>query len=156
MTHIEKLLDKYSSPYVQGEKRSRDYEQMIRQERQLKKRKQIAKYLKYQSRYLIINDSDLEQVNYLIETFNKEFNNLYNGVGEETIILAFIFFVLQDNGVRLNLEDYHICTDYNLNDKNYGLIVTRMLHYFMKQKPLTPVETTSYDHEILYENHGRI
>ena len=87
--------------------------------------------------------------------FNTQFNNLYNGVSEETIILAFIFFVLQQGNTRLNLDDYHICTKYNLNDKNYSLIVTRMLHYFMQQKPLTPVATTSYDHEILYENHGK-
>ena len=77
MTDISKLLLKYEKPYVNGEKRTPDYDKRIREETTLKKRKQTAKYLKYEAKHLTINESDLEQVTYLIEFFNDKFNQLY-------------------------------------------------------------------------------
>lgn len=156
MKDIQSKLEKYSAPYVPGERRNPEYEKEIREKQTLKRRKQIAKTIKYEAKYLVITDKHMRQVEHLIKVFNNKFQELHRRVSEETIILAFLFYTVRLDDSRINLNNYRISKKYQLNDQVYSLIISRMLHYYMSKEPITPIETTDYNHELLYENHGKI
>ena len=156
MKDIQSKLDKYSTNYIPGEKRSPEYQRKLNQELALRRRKQIAKNMKYEAKYLLINEAQVEQVNYLISIFNDKFKLLHKRASEETIILAFFFYVLRLSDSQINIENYRISTKYNLTYQVFSLILTRMLNYFMENSPIRPYSTEAYDHEILYETRGRI
>lgn len=156
MRDIQSKLEKYSKPYVPGEKRNPEYEKEIREKQTLKRRKQIARTMKYEAKYLVITNNHMRQVEHLIIVFNNKFQDLHRRVSEETIILAFIFYTIRLDDSRINLNNYRISKKYGLTDQVYSLILTRMLHYYMSKEPITPIETTEYDHELLYESHGKI
>lgn len=156
MQDIQQKLDKYNTPYVPGEKRSPEYERQIRQKQTLKRRISIAKSLKYEAKYLLINDNHLEQVNYLIALFNDKFKMLHKRASEETIILAFIFYTVRLDDSRINLNNYRISKKYHLNDQVFSLIISRMFHIVMQEKPIVPSLTTDYNHDVLYDTHGKI
>ena len=151
MKDIQAKLEKYNNTFVPGEKRTPEYERYLMRERVLKRRKQIAKSMKYEAKYLLITESHLEQVYYLIEIFNDNFKMLHKRASEETIILAFIFYCVRITNSQINLNNYRISKKYKLTDQVFGLILSRMLHFFMKQQPIAPIETTDYDHTELYK-----
>ena len=156
MKDIQSKIEKYKKPYVPGEKRNSAYERELREKQTLKRRKQIAKSMKYEAKYLIITNHHMQQVEHLITVFNDKFQELHRRVSEETIILAFLFYTVRLDDSRININNYRISKKYGLNDQVYSLIISRMLHYYMSKEPITPIETTEYNHELLYENHGKI
>ncbi|MBQ9024835.1 MAG: hypothetical protein IJ104_01000 [Methanobrevibacter sp.] len=149
MKDIQQKLDKYNNLFVPGEKRTSEYEKHIKQKQRIKMRKQIAKSMKYEAKYLLITDNHLKQVYYLIDIFGDKFKMLHKRASEETIILAFIFYCIRIDNSTINLNNYRISKKYKLTDQVFSLIISRMLHYFMKQHPIAPVETTEYDHDLL-------
>ena len=156
MQDIQQKLDKYNAPYVPGEKRSKEYEREQWEKQTLKRRLRIAKSLKYEAKYLLINDIHMEQVQYLISIFNDKFKELHKRASDETIILTFIFYTVRLSDSRINLNNYRISKKYHLTDQVFSLIIIRMFHIMMQNQPVTPRLTTKYDHEMLYETHGKI
>ena len=156
MEDIQQKLDKYAAPYVHGEKRSPEYEREIKEKQALKRRLGIAKTLKYEAKYLVITKTHMEQVNYLIVLFNDRFKQLHKRTSEETIILAFIFYTVRLDDSRVNLNNYRISKKYNLTDQVFSLIISRMFHFLLQEKPIPPRLTTEYNHELLYNSHGKI
>ena len=151
MKDIQAKLEKYNNTFVPGEKRTPEYEKDIMRKRILKRRKQIAKSMKYEAKYLLITDTHLEQVYYLIKIFNDDFKTLHKRASEETIILAFIFYCIRIDNSKINLNNYRISKKYKLTEQVFSLILSRMLHFFMKQQPIAPIETSDYDHNELYK-----
>ena len=98
----------------------------------------------------------MEEVNYMINIFNDKFKMLHKRALEETIILAFIFYTVRLKDSRFNLNNYRISKNYHLNDQVFSLIISHMLHYFMQQKPITRMLSLDYNHEILYDTHGKV
>lgn len=156
MKDIQSKLEKYSAPYVPGEKRSPEYEREQWQKRTLKRRINISKTLKYEAKYLLINNTHMEQVQYLITIFNDKFKELHKRALDETIILAFIFYTIRLDDSRINLNNYRISKKYHLTEQVFSLIVMRMFHIIMQERPITPQLTTEYDHELLYETRGKV
>ena len=154
MQDIQQKLDKYNNSFVYGEKRSSEYEQKIRQEQRLKRRKQIAINMKYEAKPLVITDTHVEQVQHLITIFNDKFKKLYANGSEDMIILAFFLYCLKIDDSRIKIANYRVFKKYNLTEAAFGLIVSRMLNFFMKQMPVAPIQTTKYDQDYLYRNHG--
>lgn len=150
MQEIQQKLEKYDTLFVPGEKRTPEYERYIMRKRVMKRRKQIAKSMKYEAKYLLITETHLSQVYHLIDIFNDDFKTLHKRASEETIILAFIFYCLRIDNSQINLKNYRISKKYNLTDTVFSLIISRMLHFFMKQQPVAPIPTTDYDHNELY------
>lgn len=156
MKDIQQKLDKYDKTYVQGERRSPEYERQIKEKQALKRRLNIARSLKYEAKYLVINNHHMEQVNYLIVLFNDRFKELHKRASEETIILAFLFYTIRLDDSRININNYRISKTYNLSDQVFSLIISRMLHFMLQEKPIPPRLTTEYNHEVLYDTHGKI
>ena len=76
--------------------------------------------------------SEKERVCSLIREYSN-FRALCNNVGDEIIILAFIFYVKLSVNRRTNLNKWDICRKYGLNERKYSLIITRLLNTTLKE-----------------------
>ena len=81
---------------------------------------------------------------------------MHRQASDETIILAFMYYCVRLNDSGVNLEDDKITKKYGLTNQVFSLIICRMLECILQKQPITPSITTNYDHEILYETHGKI
>ena len=154
MKNIQEKLDKYNKPYVHGEQHTNEYNKQVKRKHNLQRRYRIAENFKYEAKYLLINDSHIKRVKYLISVFNDDFNGLHNCASEEVIILVFFYYYLRLEDSNFDMMSYRVTRKYNLSYRVFNLIVCRMLEYFMRQAPVVPWETTVYDHDLLLRNNG--
>ena len=144
------LLQKYNNQYVKGEKISNTLRNKNRTESKRKHRHLLLDNLKNEAEKLNLNNSQIIIVRYLIDEFNKEFQELHRKASEETIILAFMFYVKMIDEPRTRIDKYRVSSKYNLTDKVYEIILCRMLLKFMKKCPIRPYGNYASDeHDIL-------
>ena len=149
------LLKKYSSSYVKGEKQSSETNKMLKQKQRRLEKHEICDRLFYE---INIDFASYQKdfVHYLIDLFSEDFKKLHGRAKNETIILAFMFYTKKIEDGRINLNNYSISSKYGLNDSVFKLVICRVCDYYIKNSSLVYSETTSYDHEILSKNGGRI
>ena len=105
MKHTEHLLQKYSKPYVPGEIRSPEYEKKIKRKQRQENKKQIAEDLFQEVPFHLTTD-EKEQVQHLIEIY-PNFRDLHGKASNETIILAFIFYVKNEQQTNKDRQIHH-------------------------------------------------
>lgn len=149
MSKINYLLDKYESgKYVQGLYENKKQRRQRNQKTRIKQQLQILDDLLHEEPKLDLNQYEKTQVTYLIEKTDN-FNQLYRKTSTETIILAFIFYVKLCTNSDIRLETWSICGKYELTNRKYMIIITRLFNLYLRKQPLPITETTSYDHSIL-------
>ena len=149
MSHIETLLEKYGDDvYVEGMYESPEQHQRRNKKNRIRKRLQIFEDLLLEEPKLYLNKFEKEQVQYHIKKYDN-FKELCNNVKEETIILAFIFYVKLSYNFDIRFNTWSICRKYGLTDRVYMLIITHLRKLDLKEVPLSLSATTRYDHSIL-------
>ncbi len=149
MTDYQKLLNKYDKPYVKGEEHTKEYKHNLRVQSRLKHRMLIVDELTLEVKYFVLTPSEKETVKYLVKTFNGNFKSLHRQASDETIILAFIFYLKKLDTPKLQLKNYKITRKYNLTDTIFELILCRITNYFMIHHPLFIGESVRDDHDQL-------
>ena len=148
MTDYEKLLKKYST-YRKGEVRSAEYDNQIRLESRLKNRMLIVDELTLEAKYLLLTNTQKQTVKHLVKVFNEDFKSLHRQASDETIILAFIFYLKKLETPKIQLKNYRITKKYNLTDSVFELILCRVTNYFMLTSPIHITQTSRDNHEEL-------
>ena len=152
MTHIEKLLRKYNTPYAPGEQRSKEYNNKINTEYRHKDKLLILDELNNELPYEIkLNKHEKELVASLLKVFQKDIKYLNRQAKNEAIILAIIFTIKRRVKPNLQLKDYAIFRKYGLTTSVLITILSRLANYYILHNPQVIYETTRYDHEILYD-----
>ena len=155
MKDIQHKLQKYSKSYVPGEKRSLEYDNMIRQKNTLQDNIHLLHILnKELPETLQLNRCDIRLTETLLETFQGNLNSLHRQSKTETIILAFIFYLNKIQNPRIQVENYTILKTYGLTTQIYTIIITRVCDYYIRERPIPIKTTTDYDHEKLIRNGG--
>ena len=149
MTDYEYLLQKYDNEYVPGEKRSLEYDNNIRLNARLKNRMLLVDELTLEAKYLLLTNSQKNTVKTLVKIFNKNFKSLHRRASDETIILAFIFYLKKLENPKIQLKNYRITKKYKLTDTIFELIICRLAGYYMSNSPMMITECLRDDHEIL-------
>ena len=146
MTDINHLLKKYSKNYVRGEKRSTEYERIIKQKQAIKDKKNIAETLFNEVPFHLSNH-EKEHVIFLIESY-PNLKKLHQNAKTETIILAFIFYVKMSNK-QIRLERYTITEKYQLTHTTFELIVCRLVKYHFLSSYILPKQPETKQHDII-------
>lgn len=149
MTDYEKLLKKYEPAYVPGEERSLEYNHNFRVQARLKHRMLLVDELTLEVKYFLLTPSQKETVKYLVKVFNGNFKSLHRQASDETIILAFIFYLKKLDTPKLQLKDYRITKKYRLTDAIFELILCRVTNYFMVHHPVCLTTSLRDDHDKL-------
>lgn len=146
---IDFLLNLYEKEYVKGEIRSKETKKKMRYESKRKNRHLIFDELRNKADTINLSPNQVKVIRYIIDDFNEDFKNLHRKASEETIILAFIFYVKKIEKPSIRLESYRICREYGLSNHVFEIIVCRMLLKFMKKCPIRPTINYSKDHDQL-------
>lgn len=149
---INYLINLYNKPYVKGEKRSKEYERMIGQEKTMEEKKRIMKDM-FAEVPFHLTEYQKDYVEWLIEEY-PDLNELHGNAKTETIILALIFYTrIGLNGdIRLNKDKYAIISKYKLLHSTFELIVCRLAFSYMQNHAyIVPRDSSKYDHSILYK-----
>ena len=150
------LLELYENEYVKGEQHSKETKKRIRYESKRKNRHLILDELLTEATALQLTKDQIKIIRYLIDEFNTCFKDLHRRVSEETIILAFIFYVKMIDTPKIRIDSYRISTKHHLTNHVFETIVCRMLLQFMKKCPIRPYNDYSKDeHEILIKEGKR-
>lgn len=171
---IEYLIAKYEKPYVKGERKSQKTHNQIKQEAKRKNRHLIfdelyseaqqeeldinqKKFdeLYFESKPFRLNNNQIKLVRYMIDTFNNKFKELHGQSKEETIILAFMFYVKKIEEPRTQVTDWRICTKYKLTENVFEIILCRLALYFMSHSYIRPIRYHGSDHEVLVKEGKR-
>ena len=149
MSNIETLLEKYGDDvYVEGMYESPEQHQRRDRKISVSKRLQLFEDLLFEEPKLCLNKFEKEQVQYYIKKYTN-FKEFCKNAKEETIILAFIFYIKLSSNSKIELDEWSICEKYGLNYRTYSLIVTQLCKLVSKDVPLSLSVTTRYDHSIL-------
>ena len=149
MTDYERLLKKYEKAYVPGEKHSLEYIHNLRVNARLKHRMLLVDKLSLEVKYFFLTPSQKATVKYLVRVFNENFKDLHRQASDETIILAFIFYLKKLDTPKLQLKNYKITKKYNLTDAVFELILCRITNYFMIHHPVYLTTSVRDDHDKL-------
>lgn len=160
MTDIKQLINKYETraPY---EERSNQTDKFRKRNARRKRLHETCNELFFDCKQLCLTEYQKERVHYLIDKFAGNFKKLHGQAKKEEIILSFIFYLKKIDDTRIQLSDYPSIIKkegdkgYELDDKKFEIIMLRMLESYMKETPIVPYQTTSYDHEMLSRNGGR-
>ena len=155
MVDYQELIDKYNEPFVPGEKRSSEYEKKIKREQRLKARLIKLDLILNDAKTLLVTPAHKEQVQFLIKRHSHEFKELHRTVSEETIILAFIFYVKMMDDVSVKIDRYTVSKKYDLTHNTFETIICRLAKQYILKGSIPPMLTTDYDHEVLLETKGR-
>lgn len=155
MVNYQELIDKYSQPYVPGEKRSSEYEKKIKREQRLKRRLIKLDLILNDAKTLLVSQVQKEQVQFLIKKHSHQFQFLHRTASEETIILAFIFYVKMMDDVGVKIDRYSVSKKYKLNHNTFETILCRLARIYTWNRIICPSLTTDYDHEIMLETKGK-
>ena len=147
MNNTEQLLRKYSKPYVPGEKRSPEYEKKIKRQQRQEHKKQIAEDLFQEVPFYLTTD-EKEQILHLIEMY-PNFRDLHGKASNETIILAFIFYIKIPYDTDIKINNYNITQKYKLTHNTFELIICRLTLNYLKEVYIIPTEPKEKTHEII-------
>lgn len=152
MTDINFLLNKYEKDHqnkrVKGECTSNEYRQKQRQEAARKNRHLILDQLLNEVTFTL-NNVEIQQIRYWIDTFNSHFKEFHRQSKNETIILAMIMIQYKTRNTQLRIGKFRICKTYDLTDSKFALIQNRLIFLLMKYTPLTYMESKAYDNYLL-------
>lgn len=151
----QSLIDKYNAPYVEGEKRSTEYERNIKREQRLKERLILLDLILNDAKTLLVTNAQKQQVQFLIKKHSNHFKELHGTASAETIILAFIFYVKMMEDISVKIDRYTVSSKYNLTHNTFETIICRLAKQYIKDSIIHPTLTTDYDHEILLNNRGK-
>lgn len=143
----EKLLKKYNNDYVSGEQRSDEYNRKMKQKQSIYEKIETAKKL-FQEVPFHLTQDDKDQVIHLIKTY-PNFRKLHGNASNETIILAFIFYVKIPYDTNINLDKYAITKDYQLIHTTFEIIICRLALEYLKNVYILPRKPKNKNHEIL-------
>lgn len=155
MVDYQELIDKYNEPYVPGEKRSNEYERKVKREQRLKSRLIKLDLILNDAKTLLVTPSQKKQVQFLIKKHSNDFKELHRTVSEETIILAFIFYVKMMEDISVKIDRYTVSSKYNLTHNTFETIICRLAKQYIMKGVIPPQVTTDYDHEIMLESKGK-
>lgn len=155
MVDYQELIDKYNEPYVPGEKRSNEYERKVKREQRLKSRLIKLDLILNDAKTLLVTPSQKKQVQFLIKKHSNDFKELHRTVSEETIILAFIFYVKMMEDISVKIDRYTVSSKYNLTHNTFETIICRLAKQYIMKGIIPPEITTDYDHEIMLESKGK-
>ena len=155
MVDYQELIDKYNEPYVPGEKRSNEYERKVKREQRLKSRLIKLDLILNDAKTLLVTPSQKKQVQFLIRKHSNDFKELHRTVSEETIILAFIFYVKMMEDISVKIDRYTVSSKYNLTHNTFETIICRLAKQYIMKGVIPPQVTTDYDHEIMLESKGK-
>ena len=147
MSNIQGLIKKYETP-TKAEKTTNEYNKKIRLEIACKNRHLILDQLLLEIPFHL-NQSQVQQIRYWIDTFNKDFKNFHRQSSNETIILALIFIQRKKVNPRLQVTKYTISKKYNLTTPIFEVIQNKLIFQLMKTTPLTYTQAKHYNHDIL-------
>ena len=156
MTDITYLLKKYSKSHVPYEKRSPEYDNMIRQKNILNENIHLLHELNQElPQELQLNRCDIRIAETLARTFHTNLKCLCRNCKKEVIYLVFLLYIRKVDNPKLQIENEPISIKYGLTNNIYELIISRALKYYMGKAPLPITQTTNYDHDLLIRNGGR-
>lgn len=147
MRDINYLIRLYKKPFVKGEKRTKEYNKMIKRKQSADDKEEIAKDLFNEVPFHLTN-ADKEQVLHLIRMYSN-FRKLHGNASNETIILAFIFYVKIPYNSNIKLSKYNITTKYKLTHDTFEIIICRLALEYLKNVYIIPVMPKDKNHEIL-------
>ena len=155
MKNIQQKLRKYNKPYVPGEKRSREYDNMVHRKTNLKENIKLLHTLNQElPKTLKLNRCDIIILENLLKGLNGQLKTLNRRLSTRQIILIFIFYINKIEKPQIQIEDYRILKNNNINIYNYSLTISRLCMFLMQAQPLHPIQTTDYDHDLLIRNGG--
>ena len=155
MKNIEYLLKKYSCNYVPGEKRSKEYDNMIHRKTTLQDNIHLLHCLNQElPTTLQLNQCDLRLIETLLVKFQGNLNSLHRQSKTEVILLAFLFYLNKMQNPRIQVENYTIFKKYGLTTQIYTVIITRVCDAYIRERPLPIETTTDYNHDKLIRNGG--
>ena len=67
---------------------------------------------------------------------NINLKDLHRTLPCESIITCICFYIKMLNNPKARLEDYHICTEYKINNENFSLVMVHLANYFQKNSYL--------------------
>ncbi|WP_407454383.1 hypothetical protein [Methanobrevibacter sp.] len=159
MSNIDFLVKNYDKKRIPYEDRGNEYDKQRKREERQRELKDIAYDLFAEcENYKKLQLSSYQRIRviYLVETFGKNIKKLHGTTKKESIILAFIFYIKLIELGTINLEDYKIFSEYGLTNKILLLIISRLCEHYMRNSPILPSGSTSYDHELLSRHGGKI
>lgn len=158
MTDIKKLLNTYYKAdgrnltgnirINKSEKMSNKYHNERRQNERQKHRYLILHELLKETPFTL-QKTQIEQIEYWLTIFNKNFKNFHRKASEETIILAFIMIQRKKVKPNLKITKYTISRKYDLTLPVFTLIQNRLIFELMRTTPLIYNQSKHYNHEIL-------
>lgn len=155
MKNIQHKLTKYQASYVPGEKRSKEYDNMIRQNNTLADNIHLLHQLNQElPETLQVNRCDIKLIETLLVRFKNNLNTLHRQSKTEAIILAFLFYINKMSNPRIQIENYTIFRKYGLTTPIYTVIITRVCDNYIRERPIPIITTTNYDHDKLIRNGG--
>ena len=147
MNNIQHLLKKYNKPYTTGEKRTPEYETMIKQQQRTRQRLIKLDTLIAETP-VNINPSQKQQLQHLI-TEHPNFKNLHGNASEECIILAMIFYLKKTENPSIKIDRYRVSQKYNLTHNTFETIICKLLQSTLEKTPIKPTTNTEDNHEII-------
>ena len=150
---INEIIKEYSNTYVTGEKRSREYNRRLKQKEAIKSRHLTAEKL-FNEVPFNLNNHEKTMVHHLIDTY-PNFKELHGKASNETIILAFIFYVKIPYNTNIRLNKYYVSNKYNLTHNTFEIIICRLALNYLREVYLIPREPREIDHNILYKGEIR-
>ena len=148
MENIQDKLNRYQT-YVPGETRTSEYEKQIKQKQSIKDKLEIAETLFHETPFHL-TDNDKEQVRHLIRMY-PNFKDLHKTASNETIILAFIFYIKINQNTSIRIQKYTITRKYNLTHNTFEIILCKLILNYLREVYIIPTEPSDIDHNILYK-----
>lgn len=151
---ISAKLNKYKSKYVKGECRSREYEALVKQEKALSAKLDLADTM-FNELSFSFNQSQKEMVKELIRTF-PNFNELHSKATNEEIILSFILYVkaleTKQFSIKKSLVKKFVKpSKMEQYPKACQIICWKITLYYIQKQPILPREPKHIDHNLLYK-----
>lgn len=151
---IATKIKKYKSGYVKGECRSSEYETLIKQEKALNAKLDLADTM-FNELTFTFTPPQKEMVKELIKTFTN-FNKLYSQSTNEEMILAFIFYVRALYTKQLYIKQSLVKKFVRQKkQKQYPkaceIISWKITLYYIQKQPILPREPKNIDHNLLYK-----
>ena len=159
MSSTNFLIDKYSQrvPY---ENRGREHDKIRKRE---ERKKEVLNYICEEVFFECESYKKLKltryqkiRVKFLVKKFQGNFDLLHGNASKRAVVLAFIFYIKKNQGRNLCLDDYKITGEYGLSHDVFELIICRLCEHYMRNAPVPPHGSTSFDHEILSKHGGTI
>lgn len=157
MTDIKRLINKYYrkdgedltgiSVYNNGERYSNEYKRKIRQDSARKHRHLILDELITEVPFHLTK-TQTTQIRYWIDSFNEDFKNFHRRSSNETIILALIFIQRKQFDNKTRVEEFSICSKYNLTEPVFLTIQNRLIFNLMNSTQLKYSQAKYVNNEI--------